>query len=50
MVSDMSAEVVQALGHYLKITPRFFNIAYTPLSMGNHVEQREFANHLSCMH
>ncbi|KAM0493556.1 hypothetical protein ACHAP8_009192 [Fusarium lateritium] len=30
-------EAVRALGHYLHITPRFFNFPYVPTSTGNHV-------------
>ncbi|KAF5573533.1 metal ion transmembrane transporter [Fusarium subglutinans] len=35
-------KAVRALGHYLHITPRFFNFPYVPTSTGNHVADYAF--------
>lgn len=39
IVRDIESEVVQALGYYLDITPRFFNFSYSRLSAGTPIEQ-----------
>jgi hypothetical protein len=35
----MSSAVMQILGHFLEITPRFFNISYTMTSIGPTCEE-----------
>ena len=42
LVRDASTEAVQALGHYLDVTPRFFNFGFVMLSTGNTVEDYAF--------
>ncbi|KAK5047146.1 hypothetical protein LTR84_007089 [Exophiala bonariae] len=39
---DASGEAVQALGHYLDLTPRFFNFQFVMLSTGNTVDSYAF--------
>lgn len=42
LVSDVCSEAVQALGHYLNVTPRFFNFPYMMLSTGSTVSNHFF--------
>lgn len=42
LLRDVSSEAVQALGHYLDITPRFFNFGFATLSTGNTVNEYAF--------
>ena len=39
IVRDIESEVIQALGYYLNVTPRFFNFSYSRLSAGTPIEQ-----------
>lgn len=42
LLRDASGEAIQALGHYLNVTPRFFNFGFIMLSTGNTVEDYAF--------
>lgn len=44
----LPSEAIRILGHYLDLTPRFFNFPYVMLSTGNAVEQCEY-NQAQCI-